>query len=109
MIELMRGERRGVLASLLRGLLWTAQWPYVLIVRWRNRRFDRGHETTHVSVPVISVGNITTGGTGKTPAVDWLCRHLRDRLVRVAILSRGYRADQSGVNDEALELEQRLP
>ena len=95
MIELMRGERRGVLASLLRGLLWTAQWPYVLIVRWRNRRFDRGHRMTHVSVPVISVGNITTGGTGKTPAVAWLCRHLRDRQVRVAILSRGYRADQS--------------
>ena len=109
MIELMRGERRGVLASLLRGLLWTAQWPYVLIVRWRNRRFDQGHKMTQVSVPVISVGNITTGGTGKTPAVAWLCRHLRDRQVRVAILSRGYRADQSGVNDEALELEQRLP
>ena len=109
MIDLMRGERRGVLASLLRVLLWTAQWPYVLIVRWRNRRFDRGHEVTRVSVPVISVGNITTGGTGKTPAVAWLCRFLRDRQVRVAILSRGYRADQSGVNDEALELEQRLP
>jgi tetraacyldisaccharide 4'-kinase len=109
MIDLLRGDRRGPVASCLRGLLWVAQWPYIAAVSWRNRRFNRGVGVSQVDVPVVSIGNITTGGTGKTPAVAWLCRFLRDHEVRVAILSRGYRADQSGVNDEALELEQRLP
>lgn len=109
MIDLLRDDARGPLVTCLRGLLWLAQWPYIAAVSWRNRRFNRGVGVARVDVPVFSIGNITTGGTGKTPAVAWLCRFLRDHDVRVAILSRGYRADQSGVNDEALELEQRLP
>ena len=60
-------------------------------------------------MPVISVGNLTVGGTGKTPMVEWLARHLRRQEIRVAILSRGYGAEQGGLNDEALELELSLP
>jgi tetraacyldisaccharide 4'-kinase len=57
---------------------------------------------------VISVGNLTLGGTGKTPMVEWVCRFLRERKIRVTIVSRGYKAEDGAANDEALELEQKL-
>jgi tetraacyldisaccharide 4'-kinase len=59
-------------------------------------------------VPVVSVGNLTLGGTGKTPCVEYLARFYRSRDVRVAILSRGY-GGAGGPNDEALVLENNLP
>jgi tetraacyldisaccharide 4'-kinase len=58
---------------------------------------------------VVSVGNLTLGGTGKTPMVEWIACWFRKRRARVAIISRGYGARSGSVNDEALELEQRLP
>ena len=90
-------------------LLWLLSVPYRLIVSWRNDRFEKGHSVTRVSVPVISIGNLTTGGTGKTPMVQYIARWLRDCGVRVTLLSRGYKAEQGSKNDEALELERRLP
>lgn len=51
-------------------------------------------------VPVISVGNITTGGTGKTPLVVWLCGYLSGRGAKCAILTRGYRTKPGQVSDE---------
>lgn len=108
--DLVSGRRRGVLAAAARGLLRLAEVPYGLAVRWRNRRYEAGKkEVVEVGVPVISVGNLTLGGTGKTPLVKWLARHLRQRDLRVAILSRGYGAADGAKNDEALELEQSLP
>src|SRR5687767_2591725 len=89
--ELVSGERRGAGAAALRGVLRAAEMPYTAAVGWRNRRYDRGHATVHrVGVPVISVGNLTLGGTGKTPMVKWLARWLQTRNLRVAIVSRGY-------------------
>jgi tetraacyldisaccharide 4'-kinase len=58
---------------------------------------------------VISVGNLTTGGTGKTPIVCFLAQWLRRRGLRVAIVSRGYGRGDADLNDEALELHDRLP
>jgi tetraacyldisaccharide 4'-kinase len=58
---------------------------------------------------VISVGNLTTGGTGKTPVVCFLANWFRNRGVRVAIVSRGYGRSGDNENDEALELHWRLP
>ena len=58
---------------------------------------------------MISVGNLTTGGTGKTPVVLWLARYFSDRGIRPAILSRGYQGSADGPNDEAQELEWRIP
>ncbi|MCO6458113.1 MAG: tetraacyldisaccharide 4'-kinase [Pirellulaceae bacterium] len=108
--ELVSGRTRGLPASVTRGLLRAAEVPYTLAVTWRNRRYDRGRATSHaVAVPVISVGNLTLGGTGKTPMVEWLARWYRQRGVRTAIVSRGYKQGEAGVNDEALELEQKLP
>jgi tetraacyldisaccharide 4'-kinase len=59
-------------------------------------------------VPVVSVGNLTLGGTGKTPCVEWVARFYRERELQVTILSRGYGAEQ-GRNDEAMVLEENLP
>lgn len=90
--------------------LRAVETPYTMAVRWRNRRYDCGKAAVHrVSVPVISVGNLTLGGTGKTPMVRWIAQWLRRRGVRVTLISRGYGAEAGAVNDEALELEQSLP
>ncbi len=83
----------------------------------RNWRYDTGRAVPRrVSAPVISVGNLTLGGVGKTPFVEWLARWLVARGVRVAIVSRGYGAPASGdspdierLNDEARELAEKLP
>jgi tetraacyldisaccharide 4'-kinase len=95
---------------MLRGALRVAETPYKWAVRWRNRSYDRGRRPIeHVSVPVISVGNLTLGGTGKTPMIEWLACWFRGRGVRVTVISRGYGAEAGSRNDEALELEQKLP
>ncbi len=108
--ELVSGRRRGPTASLLRAALRLLEWPYTWAVRCRNRRYDRRPDMVHsVDVPVISVGNITLGGTGKTPTVEWLATWLADQGVRVGMVSRGYGSQAGQPNDEALELAQKLP
>lgn len=108
--ELASGRRRGIGATLARGALRVAEVPYALAMSWRNRRYDRGSADVHrLSVPVLCVGNVTLGGTGKTPMVAWLARWYRQYGVRVALVSRGYGAEATSRNDEALELEQLLP
>lgn len=108
--ELVSGRRRGVGSTVARALLRTAEVPYALAMGLRNRGYDRGWARRHrAGVPVISVGNLTLGGTGKTPMVKWIACWLQTRGVRVAIVSRGYGAKGGAKNDEALELEQSLP
>lgn len=108
--EIVSGRATGIGPTMVRGLLGCLTPIY----RWghwlRTRKFDSSPDSIHrINVPVLSIGNLTTGGTGKTPMVVWLCRALRDRGLRVAIVSRGYKSGESGTNDEALELESRLP
>jgi tetraacyldisaccharide 4'-kinase len=80
-----------------------------LTIRLRNAAYSRGwKKTVRAAVPVVSVGNLTVGGTGKTPCVEYVARYLSDRDRRVCILSRGYGAD-SGMNDESLLLSDNLP
>ncbi|MEO0529964.1 MAG: tetraacyldisaccharide 4'-kinase [Planctomycetota bacterium] len=108
--DIVSGRRRGPVAMALRGVMTLAEGPYRAGVWWRNRRYDRVSELVHsAGVPVISVGNLTLGGTGKTPMVKWIARYLRNEGVRVALLSRGYGSEDGRPNDEALELEQSLP
>jgi tetraacyldisaccharide 4'-kinase len=103
--ELVSGRRRGAAPTVMRGLLRAAEAPYRLAVRWRNVRYDRGRAVVHrAGVPVVSVGNLTLGGTGKTPLVKWLARWFTQRGRRVAIVSRGYGSKPGRPNDEALEL-----
>jgi tetraacyldisaccharide 4'-kinase len=106
---LVRGERRGPLAATARAGLWAASWPYRAGVWWQNRGYDHGRRlVVRAGVPVVSVGNLTLGGTGKTPCVEYVAGFYRDRGLQAAILSRGYGA-AAGPNDEALVLEENLP
>jgi tetraacyldisaccharide 4'-kinase len=106
---LIRGEREGIWPACERLGLGLMSLPYGVAVRLRNWAFDHGwRNTVAVKVPVVSVGNLTAGGTGKTPCVEMIARCYRDLDRRVAILSRGYGAAAS-MNDEALVLEQYLP
>jgi tetraacyldisaccharide 4'-kinase len=108
--DLVSGRRGGGGASMLRGLLRIAEIPYAAAVRIRNRGYDRDASKVHrVNVPIISVGNLTLGGTGKTPLVKWLARRIQDTGARVTLLSRGYGAATGEQNDEARELAQALP
>ena len=106
----LSGKKRDPASQILRVLLWLISLVYQLVMRRRNQNYDSGRSPIHdAGIPVISVGNLTTGGTGKTPIVCYLAGHLRERGVRVAIISRGYGRGEADANDEALELYDRLP
>jgi len=108
-LSIISGQRTDWVAACQRGILWGLSGLYWLGLCIRDRRWRRPSHIQRAPVPVISVGNLTTGGTGKTPFVQWLCRGLRQRQWRVALLSRGYGGPGNGPNDEALELELSLP
>jgi tetraacyldisaccharide 4'-kinase len=83
--------------------------PYGWVSRWRNARYDCGlQRVQRVPIPVVSIGNLTLGGTGKTPCVEYVARFYYQHGRRAAILSRGYGGTQ-GTNDEALLLARNLP
>lgn len=108
--KLVSGRRHGVAAWGLRALLRVAEVPYAWVVRYRNRRYDRQSAPIHrVGVPVVCVGNLTLGGTGKTPLVEWVAAWFERHAVRVAIVSRGYGTPTGIPNDEAMELRHALP
>lgn len=84
--------QKRLLASPLRFLLIPLSWLYGLIVSIRNQLYAVGVlKARRLPCRVISVGNIAVGGTGKTPAVIAIAKHLRQENIRVAILLRGYR------------------
>ena len=76
---------------------------YRALVALRNTLFDRGRGVRRIGLPVISVGNLTTGGTGKTPLVMLIVRHLQAVGERPAIAMRGYKPSAAGQSDEAQE------
>ena len=96
-------------------------WIYGAVVRFRNFLFDVGVLKSHAfSIPVISVGNLTVGGTGKTPHVEYLVSLLQDHM-GVAVLSRGYKrktrgyllADENStardIGDEPYQMKSKFP
>ena len=96
-------------------------WLYGIGVGFRNTLFNIGIlKSQSFDVPVISVGNITVGGTGKTPHVEYLLRLLHDKF-RVAVLSRGYKRKTNGfvlagddasartIGDEPLQMKLKFP
>jgi len=69
-----------------------ASWLYRSVVTTRNRLYNRGYRQVHrLPTPVVSVGNLTIGGSGKSPMVAWIARYFLSREQPVAVLSRGYR------------------
>jgi tetraacyldisaccharide 4'-kinase len=71
--------------------LTLAGWLYGRLGRLRRWGYRRGlFRAYHAGVPVLSVGNVTAGGTGKTPCVEAVCRILQGAGLRPAVLSRGY-------------------
>jgi len=102
------GERRGPGALTLRAILRTVETPYAWAVKRRNRKYDgdvsENDRVHRVDAPVVSIGNLTLGGTGKTPLVAWIVNRLQSQGRTPGIVSRGYGTKQGVANDEALEL-----
>lgn len=96
------------MAALLRTVAAPASWVYGLAIARRNRRFDAGRVVRRVPTPVISVGNIVVGGTGKTPTVTWLAHALRVRGFRPMIALRGYGSRDPQRADEVMEYRDAL-
>lgn len=106
---------------MLKILLYPLSWLYGVAVFLRNRAYDLDILKSHeFDVPVISIGNITVGGTGKTPHVEYLVNLLKDKY-KVATLSRGYKRKTKGfrlveneatsveVGDEPLQIKSKFP
>lgn len=87
-------------------LTWPASWLYGAAVRLRNAGLDR-RPGWRAPRPVISVGNLTAGGTGKSPMVRWICRELRAEGLRPAVAMRGYAGGSDA--DEAVEHRESMP
>jgi len=97
--KIIAGET-GVWASPVRSFLWSVSGVYGRAVALRNAWYDRKAKTTRLPVPVISVGNLTVGGTGKTPFVIDLVRRLDALGFSPAVIARGYGALPGELNDE---------
>jgi tetraacyldisaccharide 4'-kinase len=96
------------LTAILRALLWPLSILYGAVARIRAGLYAKGWlPQKRLSAPVISVGNLTTGGTGKTPMVIWLAEKFLAEGKRVGILSRGYRGS-GGTSDEIEIMKRRL-
>ena len=112
----MEGDMTQIRCSLM-----PLSWLYGLGVDIRNALFDMGVlPSVSYDIPIINVGNITVGGTGKTPTVEYLIRLLAGRY-RVAVLSRGYKRKTKGyllstiastmeeIGDEPWQVKQKFP
>jgi tetraacyldisaccharide 4'-kinase len=126
--QTLRGQRRGWLAEAVRRLALLGSWGYKAGVRGRELAYQHGwFRVRRLPRLTVCVGNITVGGTGKTPLVIRLVQDLLERGLRPAVLLRGYRRakvlsrpvvvrDPQGIRaglpesgDEAMELAERLP
>ncbi|MHC4712427.1 MAG: tetraacyldisaccharide 4'-kinase [Planctomycetota bacterium] len=106
-------EKAGVFGGIARAGLAAATLPVEAVVRIRNKFYDyRILAVLKPPVPVLSFGNLTVGGTGKTPAVVWCARYLADCGRKPGIASRGYNpeAEEPGrANDEAALIAEQIP
>lgn len=109
-LDIISGKAKGALPAVARALLQAAEVPYASAMDLRNSLYDRGVLKHHdLGRPCISVGNLTAGGTGKTPVVQWLAGNLLARSSRPAVLMRGYRKAGSDASDEQQMLQAALP
>src|SRR5687768_9693016 len=93
LLEVILEERRGTRASLVRALLYGCSKIFQVAIKIRRFLYNvRILRDSTLGVQVIAIGNLTVGGTGKTPVVEKFARELQDQGRTVAILSRGYRS-----------------
>ena len=91
--DVIFGRAKGFRATMMRFAMRVFSGIFRVIVQLRLRRYRKGWKPqAHLGTQVIAIGNITVGGTGKTPVVELLAKSLRDRGRSVAILSRGYKS-----------------
>jgi tetraacyldisaccharide 4'-kinase len=109
-LRVMSGEDRSPPAMLLRAGLLAVEPFYAGAMTARNALYDKGFfPAQKFPRPTVAIGNLTTGGTGKTPLVRWLAEQLISRDVRPAILMRGYRSSRTaGGSDEQRMLASHL-
>jgi tetraacyldisaccharide 4'-kinase len=104
-VRFVRGDARGPAPAALRLALTPFSWLFAIAAEVRGSLYQSGVFTVYrVPCPVISVGNLTVGGTGKTPVVEWLVRESRLLGKHPVVLSRGYGAKANGVPDELAAL-----
>lgn len=117
-LKILTEKRSDIGSRLVRNALYPLSLIYGFIVKTRIFFYKEGiFHSIYLSVPVISVGNITMGGTGKTPVVEFIARYLQKKGKRVAILSRGYAAriqqdaspGKNTCNDEFLIFKENIP
>ena len=114
-LSILYGQQRGFVAALIKSTLSAFAYPYSAVLNTRGFLYKFGIvKSTRLPVKVISIGNITSGGTGKTPLVESMARYLHEKNKKIAILSRGYggnnplQENNDNVNDECLILRENL-
>jgi tetraacyldisaccharide 4'-kinase len=94
-----RWESTSRTSRLLRAALAPASWLYGTVIRGRNAAYDRGWLASYdLGLPTVSVGNMTVGGTGKTPMAAWFAARFVELGAKPAILLRGYGGDELRVH-----------
>ena len=110
LLKVISKEVRGKRATCLRGFLKSLSWIFGALVQLRlllhKHRIIRANT---LGCQIISVGNVTVGGTGKTPIVETFARSLQQKGRKVAILSRGYKSRKTPLWEKILRKEERLP
>ena len=100
-LSVISGQKRGPLASSLRGVLWLGTFVYAALHGSRSLFYRMGlFRSVRFPCPVVSVGNITAGGTGKTPFVEFLAKWFARKNYRTAILARGYGKSRGSETDD---------
>ena len=115
----MKEEPSDICSQTVLKALYPLSKIYGFVVKTRIFFYEKGIlKSVRLPVPVISVGNITMGGTGKTPVVEYIAKYLQEKGKRVAILSRGYAATikqensslaENVCNDEYLLFQENIP
>jgi tetraacyldisaccharide 4'-kinase len=101
-LDIVSGTEKGAGAAAARAVLGALSVPFGAAASGRKWLYDKGALLKRrASIPVISIGNITVGGTGKTPLVEHVSRGLRERGRSPAVVMRGYGAKHGGASDEA--------
>ena len=91
--DVIFGRARGFRAAMTRFLMSWLSWIFCVLVQLRIALYRKGFKSQeYLGTQVVAIGNLTVGGTGKTPVVELLAKSLRDRGRKVAILSRGYKS-----------------